>query len=126
MEYFEKVQKLEKALHQYDVRSNKKRVDELIHHDFLEIGRGGSTYNKAEIMQCLLTEQRPDYEVCSQEYEFTQLAEDVIQVVYQSANINSDGCLSFFAWRTSIWEKVGDKWQVRFHQGTPTAAFECE
>ncbi len=59
----------------------------------------------------------------SQDYQMSELAVGLIQVTYKSAHVNDDGELSRRILRSSIWQQVAGKWKMRFHQGTPTAAF---
>jgi hypothetical protein len=35
-----------------------------------------------------------------------------------------DGALERHTLRTSLWQSTGQGWQLRFHQGSPVAAFE--
>lgn len=114
---------LEIELHQFDARRNETRLDELLHNSFVEFGRSGTRYNKADLMALLLTETEPAVAPWSQDYEISELAEGLAQVTYKSAHVNDEGELSRYTLRSSLWQKVDGNWQVRFHQGTPTEAF---
>ncbi len=41
---------LEVALHQPEVRSDASRLDELLHDSFVEFGRSGRSYSKADLL----------------------------------------------------------------------------
>ena len=49
-ELLQHLKKLEIELHQPSVRTNVKRLDDLLHDSFAEIGRSGRTYSKADIL----------------------------------------------------------------------------
>jgi len=118
------IKKLEIELHQYQTRQDKTRVEQLIHSDFLEIGYSGKVYSKQEIMNSLAEEPEPDYRVHSQDYEYIELAPDLMQVMYKAAHSYNDGTFSRHSIRTSIWQKVDGRWQIRFHQATAVANFQ--
>mgnify|MGYP000170553868 CR=1 FL=1 len=96
------------------VRGSPKRLDELLHDDFLEIGSLGSKYSKGDILERLpeseFSEMRPsNFEgrlmkdgllLLSYDLEFTAVGE-----VVRSK-------------RTSIWRKETSRWEMLFHQST--------
>jgi hypothetical protein len=51
-----------------------------------------------------------DQEVTVQDFATRELAPDVVLVTYKTAS----------ALRSSIWKRIGGKWQMIFHQGTGT------
>jgi len=114
---------LEIELHQFSTRSNPERLDELLHGSFIEFGRSGKRYDKAGILELLSTESNDSPAPWSQDYALSELTEDLAQITYRSAHINDAGELSRHTLRSSLWQKTDGKWQVRFHQGTPTEAF---
>ena len=77
----------------------------LVADDFLEFGRSGRTYAGDEIRELLDGPPRP---VALEHFHLVRLAADVALVTYQAAGAN----------RSSIWVRRGDRWQIRFHQGT--------
>ncbi|NQZ05767.1 MAG: nuclear transport factor 2 family protein [Algicola sp.] len=120
----EQLAKLEKTLQQYATRNDKQHLEQLIHDDFIEIGYSGTSYGKKDIIDSLLNEAKPAHSPWSQNVQFIQLTENTIQLIYQQARLEPDGQLSRHAKRCSIWQINDGQWQIRFHQGTPTAAFE--
>jgi len=114
---------LEVSIHQHEVRTSIEKLKELFHPDFIEIGYSGKTYDFNSILENV-PKLPSDFIVWSQCYEYYQYAPNVVQVNYLSANLEEDGSLSRHAKRTSIWVKYSNNWQMRFHQGTPVAAFE--
>ena len=115
---------LEIELHQFETRTDKSRIEALIHRDFLEIGYSGKTYSKSDIINSLLAETPSKYSVWSQDFITKMLTEDLVQLVYKEAQMNEHGQLSRFALRTSIWQRAQGAWQVIFHQATPTSEFK--
>lgn len=118
----ESIIKLEIELHQFSTRSNQRRLEQLIHEEFTEIGYSGRVYTKADIVSELTAEQEPNFSVWSQDFDVITLAKDLIQLRYKEARMDSEGHLSRHAIRTSIWQQQ-QGWQVRFHQATPTTEF---
>jgi len=114
---------LEIELHQFSARSDPERLDELLHASFIEFGRSGKRYDKAGIIELLSTEADHGIAPWSQDYVLSELTDELAQITYRSAHINDAGELSQHTLRSSLWQKTDGKWQVRFHQGTPTEAF---
>jgi hypothetical protein len=52
---FESVVRLEIELHDPAVRRNIARLDELLHDDFIEIGRSGAIYDKQQVLSLLMS-----------------------------------------------------------------------
>lgn len=119
---FEAVVNLEIELHSQAVRRNITRLEELLHDEFIEIGRSGVIYDKQQIIRSLLSAK--SISVFSQDYEQHLVGCDLILITYRSAHMDSDGVLSNFARRSSLWEKSFSGWKLKFHQGTPTDAFD--
>src|SRR5437660_1432718 len=113
---------LEMALHQPEVRSDRAQLGRLLHERFLESGRSGRTYTRAELL-AELSHERQTYDVWSQDFQLEPLSEGLALLTYRSAHINSDGALERYTNRSSLWQLTEHGWQMRFHQGTPTDAF---
>jgi hypothetical protein len=58
----------------------------------------------------------------AQDFELTELNEEVALLTYRSAHVDSVGNLYRHTLRSSVWVKTASGWKMRFHQGTPTAA----
>lgn len=115
---------LEIELHKHDVRNDQKRLDLLLHHEFIEFGYSGSRYDKETIIAFLEEEIEPNHMPWSQDYQLIELGAGLAQLLYKSAHINELGELYRHSIRTSIWQQIDGQWKLRFHQGTPTSAFE--
>lgn len=120
----EELVKLEKELHDSSVRKNGKRLSQLLHDSFTEIGRSGVLFDKAHIMSALSSEAA--HNVWSQDYVVQKIDDELVLLTYRSAWVDTDQTLSRFSRRASLWQLTGLGWQMIYHQGTPTDAFKRE
>lgn len=114
------LQTLETELHRTETRRDAHRLSELLHPEFLEFGRSGRRYTRAEILAEFADHGHVPANVVSTNYEASPLSEDLFLLTYTSAHRDSSGGLHRFTRRASIWMRTPTGWQVRFHQGTPT------
>jgi len=119
----DRLKSLEIELHQQAVRKDTKRIVELLHPEFIEVGYSGNTYDFSSTVKSI-SGLPSNFEIYSQSYEFVEYAKGIVQVIYLSANIDEEGNLFRHAKRTSIWVNEGDNWKMKYHQGTPVAPFE--
>lgn len=113
---------LEAALHQPAIRGDAVRLRELLHPRFREFGRSGREYSRDDV----LAEPLDQPQILSQDYRLDQLSERLALLTYRSAHVTANGALERHSLRSSLWELTeGGEWQLRFHQGTPTEAFEA-
>ena len=54
----------------------------------------------------------------------TPLDEHVVLVTFRTAS-QAPGMAARHAWRSSLWVHRDDRWQLRFHQATPTTTGEA-
>ncbi|MCW8328727.1 nuclear transport factor 2 family protein [Photobacterium sp. SDRW27] len=118
------LRELEEALHQFEVRTDPNQLKTLLHDSFIEIGYSGETYNYQTILDELLVEEPSSFVIWSQDYEYIELAPDFFQLIYREARMDENGTLSRHAKRTSLWFNNNGQWQMKYHQGTPTDAFD--
>ncbi len=115
----EELKELEIELQKNETRRNRKRMEALLHPDFMEFGRSGRTYNRAEV----LDEFGPDTMlpvIQSRNFDLVLLTEDVALLTYVSAHLEKNQILHRHTLRSSVWVRTNVGWQMRFHQGTPT------
>ena len=117
------LRELEIELHHPEVRSSTKRLETLLHDSFVEFGRSGKIYGKAEIIKRLPTEKVPG-SVWSRDFNVQKISEGVALLIYKSAYKNESGELSRHTNRSTLWQHTSQGWQMRFHQGTATDEFE--
>jgi len=118
------LEQFEIELHQYDVRTDIDKLKLLLHPSFIEIGYSGKTYSYSEIINSLLAEPQPDYNIWSQNYEHEELSQNIILVTYSAARECADGALYRHSKRSSIWTNETGPWKIKFHQATPVVSFE--
>jgi hypothetical protein len=81
--------------------------------DFVEFGRSGRVYNRAQIIR---TDKHP-IEASLRNLRLVELDENTVLVTYNSVAV-FDG-VHEHARRSSIWSRSPAGWVMRFHQGTP-------
>ena len=81
--------------------------------DFVEFGRSGRVYNRAQIIR---TDKHP-IEASLRNLRFAELDQNTVLVTYNSVAV-FDG-VHEHARRSSIWSRSPAGWVMRFHQGTP-------
>lgn len=116
------LKQLERELHAPAVRSDARRLGELLHPDFVEFGYAGHRYGFAEIV-ALLQQAPAAVAIHSQDFAVRLVAEGVALLTYKSAQMSGDGALQRHALRSSLWQQTPQGWQLLFHQGTPTQPF---
>jgi hypothetical protein len=105
---------LERELHDPNVRKSS-RASELLADDFLEFGRSGKSYSKAQLLEALGSESAEV--ITSSEYKLNLLSPTVALLTYRTHRKANTETLTL---RSSLWRKHGSNWQMVFHQGTPT------
>jgi hypothetical protein len=105
-------------LHRPAARKNRNRLNALLHVDFLEFGRSGQRYTKADILDKLPSEVGTS-NILANNFELRMLAPEVALLTYLSSNVLPNGTHERGTLRASIWQLTANGWQMRFHQGTP-------
>ncbi len=117
----EELRNLETELHTIEARRNRQRMETLLHPDFVEFGRSGRRYTRADILEEFgPTSVLPA--VRSENFDLAVLAEGIALLTYASAHEDAEGKLTRHTLRCSVWVWTETGWQMRFHQGTPTPA----
>ena len=111
---------LERELHDPAVRRDRARVDAMLHQDFEEVGRSGIRYTRAETIAALASERSSRSPITSDGFALTALGADVALLTYRTAEGLADGSDIRHAHHCSLWLRVEGRWQVRYHQATPT------
>ena len=106
------VVELELSLLRHDVRTDRRRLDALLHPDFVEIGASGRRWTRAELVEVMLDETDHD-EPVARDIEGRLIDQDTVLVTYTTVR---DGRATH---RTSTWVRVDGRWIVLHHQGTP-------
>lgn len=116
----EELGNLEKELHKAETGLTGKRMETLIHPDFVEFGRSGTRCSRADVLK----EHGPNSTlpaIRSEDFHMAGLAEGIVLLTYISAHLDAHGNAHRHTLRSSIWVLTEVGWQMRFHRGTPTS-----
>ncbi|VXC00478.1 ribonuclease HI family protein [Arthrobacter sp. 8AJ] len=107
------VEELERELLGALVRGDIGRTAVLLHPDFMEIGSSGRVWTRDAMMMALEEDpgERTDIEILGAE----RIGTSAVLLTYRSF------ARSGTTLRSSLWVLDGDRWRLRFHQGTPEA-----
>ncbi|MDR3003632.1 MAG: nuclear transport factor 2 family protein [Acidovorax sp.] len=95
-------------------------LQQLLHAEFEEIGRSGQLHSRDAILAALRHEALP-HEIAADAYVATEIQPGVALLTYRSAYRQQDGTLTGHTLRASLWVRCAERWQLRYHQGTPTS-----
>lgn len=120
------LRRLEEELLKPEVRHAPDRVGDLLWDDFVEFGSSGGIFNKQQVMEALEQEGPPDPAIRLSLVDFvaTRLASDVILVTYRTIQEGGPGAKQESRLRSSIWKLIEGRWQMVFHQGTPSTRLD--
>jgi ribonuclease HI len=107
------VEELERELLGPLVRGDIGRTAVLLHPDFMEIGSSGRVWTRDAMMMALEEDpgERTDIEILGAD----RIGTGAVLLTYRSF------ARSGTTLRSSLWVLDGDRWRLRFHQGTPEA-----
>ncbi|MCA0307240.1 MAG: DUF4440 domain-containing protein [Actinobacteria bacterium] len=108
---FRIVEDAELALLANDTRQDPDAVDRMLHRDFVEIGRSGRLWRRADTLSSLRSEDARESPVVD-EWRFEEISADLILVTYRLRTSAGQSRHS------SIWDLAARPPQIRFHQGT--------
>src|SRR6266699_6251383 len=86
----EELRNLERELHKAETRRNRKRMETLIHPSFIEFGRSGTRYSRADVLE----EYDPNSTlpaIRSENFQMANLADGIVLLTYVSAHLDADG-----------------------------------
>ncbi len=97
-------------------RKSPSDVSSLLAEDFMEIGRSGQIYGRAEVIESLASET--SIVILMQDARVRSLSDDVVLLTYRTALKDEDGKPKRHTLRSSIWRLADGSWKMVFHQGT--------
>lgn len=113
---------LEEELLKPEVRRSAQQVGHLLADEFVEFGSSGRAYSKAQIIAVLQQETpEPSVQIVLAEFTARRLAPDVVLVTYRAIRQSQSDPDPASRLRSSIWKLMDGRWQMVFHQGTPSA-----
>jgi hypothetical protein len=115
------LRQLEEHLLRPEVRGSAEQVGRLLADDFVEFGSSGYAYDKQQIIEALQQEKPdPALRISLTEFAARRLAPGIFLVTYRTtwdAGADEPGRSRL---RSSIWKLIDGRWQMVFHQGTPS------
>jgi hypothetical protein len=117
------LRRLEEQLLKPEIRHSPDQVGDLLSDDFVEFGSSGGMFNKQQVIEALQQEGPADPTIRLSLVDFIarRLASDVILVTYRTIQEGGPGTRQVSRLRSSIWKLIEGRWQMVFHQGTPSA-----
>jgi hypothetical protein len=110
----DQLRRLEESLLDSSVRNSGEKVASLLTDDFVEFGSSGRIFNKALIIQSIGGETTVRRTVT--DFTAALLGADIALVTYHLRRHEPSGDVCSL--RSSIWQRFGKVWRMRFHQGT--------
>ena len=107
---------LEQSLLDPAVRRSFEAVDALLADGFVEFGSTGQMSDKPTMLRALSTEA--PVSIAMANFQARALGSEVVLVTYQSTHLDESARPSSRSLRSSLWQKLGGRWQLVFHQGT--------
>jgi len=114
----EQLYQLEEQLLQPEVRKSTNNLEILLAEDFIEFGSSGRIFDKQQIVEGL--PHSPTVRMTFKDFEVKALAPDVILTTFRVVKHNEPRSEMRYSLRSSIWKYIDGRWQMVFHQGTPT------
>ena len=111
MSKYDAIRAAERELLTSSTRRDGARLRELLHPDFVEIGRSSRRWNRDEIVESLATEDER-LTPTAQHWDFVDFSSCLVLVTYR---IRSGDVESTHA---SVWDTSTEPLRIRFHQGT--------
>jgi ribonuclease HI len=111
-------EQLEESLWRPETRFDPHYYGPILHPDFFEFGHSGRVWTRE---QSITAEPGPiPIELPLPDLRVREVTDAVVLITYVSV-VRYDDALRISN-RSSLWQRVGDRWLLRFHQGTPTTA----
>jgi ribonuclease HI len=109
---------LELALARRDVDAIPGGYDAVLDEAFVEFGSSGRAWTRDEIIELLERDSLTDA-VSIAAFEAVEIRSGVFLVLYETNSTDPRDGRRLRRRRSSIWLRRGDRFRLRFHQGTP-------
>lgn len=106
---------LEHTLWRTDSRHDRALMDATFAPDFHEFGRSGRRYTREDLLP---NGEAQTIDATLHALTITDLSPTIALVTYRSELRRPTG--TEWANRSSLWDRTSGRWQLRFHQGTPS------
>jgi len=110
---------LEASHMQPEVRRSPDAMGDLLADDFVEIGSSGTLYaDKGKIIASL--RKSTPFRASMSDFRVKLLGPGIALTTYHLVKQDREGAGEKRSLRSSIWKLMDGRWQLVFHQGTPT------
>lgn len=109
----EQLRELEESLWRSEKRFDHEYMNRVLAPDFFEFGRSGRIYTREETLSAPVQDINSKFPL--RDFAIHNIATNVVLVTYVS---EVEGDKPEIGNRSSVWLKTGDRWQLKFHQGT--------
>jgi len=116
----EQLRQLEQRLLEPEVRRSGEALGDLLADEFVEFGSSGRVYSKQSAIEGLAHARA--IRITLSDFKATLLAPGVALATYRAIKHDEPRGQMKHSLRSSIWKLLDGRWQVVFHQGTPTGA----
>jgi hypothetical protein len=106
---------LEESLWRAETRFDLDYMERTLAPDFFEFGRSGRAYTRAQVLGVPFE----PFDAFLNNFDVRLIDTNVALVTYVSEVVY--GNAKEIGNRSSLWTRDKGRWQIRFHQGTPTA-----
>ena len=110
------LQALEESMWRDETRFDRAYMNAVLHEDFTEVGRSGRVFSRDEVLDMPPVQIR--VEIPRETFSVVEIAPAVALVSYETVPSDSRHGA---AHRGSMWISDGERWLLRYHQGTPSA-----
>ena len=110
---------LETSLLQPELRQSPQDLATLLAEDFVEFGSSGQIFDKPQTIATLQTAAIAP--VALMDFQARALATDVVLVTYRAIRLHLVTQQNIHSLHSSVWKLLDERWQIVFHQGTPSA-----
>jgi hypothetical protein len=110
------LRELEERLLAPQLRRSKDVLSDILAESFVEVSSSGRRYDKEQVMVALASETAAQWSLS--EFKAVSLAADVALATYTAIKHAGGEHQPVRSLRSSVWQKVGGRWRIVFHQGT--------
>ena len=119
----DEIEALERHLLEPAVRADPAALAALLHEEFREFGQSGLVFDRAAVLEHL-SHEAGGAVFRLERFEVLALGSDHVLATFIAIREAQGGVPESRSLRSSVWQRSGDRWRLRFHQGTaipPTA-----
>ena len=113
------IRRLEERLLTPEVQAAPEELARLLADDFLEFGSSGRVFDRQQVIAMLPLQPKEQFALT--EFQVRLLAPTIALAMYRVARPEEQHEAPHGSLRSSIWRCTAGRWQMVFHQGTPTS-----